>query len=321
VKDEKDFIPKDIDFRNLVKKARRKSIIKSILISLVICILVLFILYFTGDFIMKKKIENDADIDFAIHEILGANVKSQGTSYNYSLLSATSTTNLVKDLNGIPIPWGKSEKMYNLFGNSRTNANSPYTSATDESDGYPMYFQGERVIQFFHPKISYSNIKDDRKLLDDINEDTIVELAVSFDKGYSISKVKESFNKQLEWFWVDTFNSEKINEKVKSKKSKYTNENKAIAGYNAYGFSNSNNGEPEMDFISLVELLKSNGGEYQKEINNIYMALTNNEKKELLPENLSIVGVVLTGTPDELKNVIKNPMIKGSTLGATTDKY
>ena len=46
---ENEFFPKDFEFENLVKKAKKRSIIKMVLISLVISLIVVFGLYFLGN--------------------------------------------------------------------------------------------------------------------------------------------------------------------------------------------------------------------------------------------------------------------------------
>ncbi|WP_243292856.1 anti sigma factor C-terminal domain-containing protein [Bacillus sp. FJAT-47783] len=60
---------------------------------------------------------------------------------------------------------------------------------------------------------------------------------------------------------------------------------------------------------------------YQEEAEKIYNSITNNGEKELTAENLSIIGVVVTGEPSELQKYNNIQQIRGATLGATVDKY
>ena len=49
--------------------------------------------------------------------------------------------------------------------------------------------------------------------------------------------------------------------------------------------------------------------------------MTNGEDRELKPEDVGIIGVVLTGYADELSKFNDEPMIRAATLGVTADKY
>lgn len=93
---ENEFFPKDFEFEKLVKKAKKRSMIKVVLISLVISLIVLTGLYFIGDTVMKIKMEKETSLDSTWNGIMGANIEEQGTTYNYSLTSATAKTKLVK---------------------------------------------------------------------------------------------------------------------------------------------------------------------------------------------------------------------------------
>lgn len=70
--------------------------IKVVLISLVISLIVLTSLYFIGDKVMQIKMEKETSLDSTWNGIMGANIEEQGTTYNYSLTSATAKTKLVK---------------------------------------------------------------------------------------------------------------------------------------------------------------------------------------------------------------------------------
>ena len=116
---ENEFFPKDFEFENLVKKARKRSIIKMVLISFVISLVVLFGLYFIGNRVMTIKMEKETNLDSTWNRVMGANIEDRGTLFNYSLTSATAKTPLVKVVAGVPIPWGEQEKVFTILGTSR----------------------------------------------------------------------------------------------------------------------------------------------------------------------------------------------------------
>lgn len=68
-------------------------------------------------------------------------------------------------------------------------------------------------------------------------------------------------------------------------------------------------------------MVKEDGGNYQNEAEEIFNNITNQGKMELEPQNIKIIGVVVTGKPSDLIKFSDKSMICGATLGATTDQY
>lgn len=318
------FLPEDLEFENLVKKAKRKSLIKTVLISFIISLIVLTGLYLIGDSVMKIKMEKETTLDAAWNGIVGANMEEQGTNFTYSPISATAKTALIKKVDGVPIPWGYEEKVFTIFGTSRMiSSDGPSGSGAIGDERIPLYYQGERVIEFYHPKVEYKKIFDDRNLLNEMDENTVVEMAFSFDKGYSLEKVEDIYKNDLEWFWIDTFNNNDIKEHNQLNQDKDYPRDHTINGFEAIGFQYIDYPEakPLSNFVSILEKLKTNGGSYQNKADEIYNNLTKNGKEKLDPNNLNIIGVVVTGKPSDLKKYNDNSMIRGAILGATTDRY
>lgn len=318
---ESNLFTKDKEFESLVKKAKRVSIIKTVTISFFVSLLVFFILYFIGSFIMQSKIDKDSTIEFERNSIQGANINSSGTTYNYSPFSVTSSTELKKTVGGIPIPWGKREKIFTVFGTSKSITTSGANGSSEMGDDrMPMYFMGERVIEFFHPEVEYQKVFDDRKILDRMDENTVVEYAFSFDKAYSIREVEEIFKEHSEWYWVNTFDRVEVKEYSDGNQSGLFPIDTLILGDQAFGFEYLENSgvSSAARFISIIEKLEGVKGDYHI---NLINKLKDQDNEELLPEKLSIIGVVVTGSPSELKKYTNIPMIKGATYGATAERY
>lgn len=320
---ENEFFPKDFEFENLVKKARKRSIIKMVLISLVISLIVVFGLYFLGNRVMVIKMEKETSLDLTWNGIMGANIEERGTLYNYSLTSATAKTTLVKVVGGVPIPWGEQEKVFTILGTSRPiSTNGPSGFGYSDEERIPMYYEGEKVVEFFHPQVNYKQLFDDRALLNMIDDNTVVEMAFSFDDGYAIEEVNEVFKEQLAWYWVDTFSKNQIeNDNFINKDENFRDA--TIHGYQAYGFSYNRVAETysASNFISILESVKQDGGNYQEDAERIITNITNQGEIKLEPENLKIIGVIVTGKPSDLLKFSDESMIRGATLGATTDLY
>lgn len=320
---ENDFFPKDFEFEKLVKKARKRSIVKMVLISLVISLVVLFGLYFIGDTVMKIKMDKETNLDSTWNGIMGANIEERGTIFNYSLTSATAKTKLEKVVGGVPIPWGEQEKVFTILGTSRwVSNNGPTGFGYIDDERIPLYYEGERVVEFFHPQVNYKSIFDDRTVLNVIDDNKVVEMAFSFDDGYSIEEINKVFKDQLAWYWVDTYSENDI-ESDNQHNADETFRDNPIYGFEAYGFPYNRAAEeyPAANFISILEQVKDDGGVYEEEAEKIISNITNDGKLALEPTNLKIIGVIVTGKPSDLQKFNNVSIIRGATLGATTDLY
>ena len=155
-----------------------------------------------------------------------------------------------------------------------------------------------------------------------IDDNTVVEMAFSFDEGYSIEEVNEVFKDQLAWYWVDTFSKEQIENDNQFNKNKDFRD-ATIDGFQAYGFSYNRVVESNSasNFISILEEVKEEGGDYQEDAKQIITNITNQGEIKLEPENLKIIGVIVTGKPSDLLKFSNLSMIRSATLGATTDLY
>lgn len=304
----------DKDFSNLVKKAKRTSIIRNTLISIIVCIVLFYILYLLGSIVMQKKIDRENWIDGAWQQIIGANVEGPRKVYQNSPFSTSVTTHSIKHVGGVPVPWGSEEKVFTILGTSQSISKEMISGSGEiDSERIPLYFQGERLIEFFHPVIEYETRIDERPLLDEIDENKLVEFAFSFDKPYSIQKVQDAFSTHLAWYWVDTFSTNELD----------VMKGATIIGNNAIGFQHSDSldFDPSSNFITSIEWLMENGGDYRKDAEKIYSNLTRLSEERFLPSDLKIIGVVVTGAPSELKIYDDVPFIKTAILGATVDRY
>jgi hypothetical protein len=318
------FMPKDIEFENLVKKAKTRSIFKMIVISLIICLIVFPSMYFIGNSVMKLKIDKQSNMDLAWIRIIGANIEEDGTRFSYSPISATVTTKLVKKVDGVPIPWGEQEKVYSIFGGSKSVSSlESGGSGSILDERIPIYYHGERVVEFYHPQVNYKEIFDDRILLDQFDKNSVVEMALSFDKSYSIEEVDNIFKESIAWYWVDTFKDKDIDEQNENNKNKTNSRGHTISGHHAIGFKNYKhpNAKPAMDFISTLQLLESNGGKYKNKASKIIDNITDKKRLDLEPANIKVSGIVITGKPSTLKKITDRAIIRAATLGATTNKY
>lgn len=311
--EENELFPGDGDFSKLVKKARRKSLIRNILVSVVVSSLLFAGLLWLGTFLMYKSMEKENDYDYAMESIRGANVEMGGSDYNYTPFSANILTSSTKYVAGVPMPWETREKAFSIFGLSRPVQLPSYSgSGSLDDDRMVIYFQGERLVEFYSPGFDYGYLPDERGLLPEIDNNKVVEMAFSFDAAYGIAEVEELFSEQLNWYWVDVSTAADKEE-----------DQQPVYGYEAYGFfQNKDALESAGMFIRQLDWLQNEKGNFQQEAERIYDVIAGDGSSEAMTvDDLTVSGVVVTGSPEELQAFADLPMVRAAVLGATTDKY
>ncbi|WP_160687998.1 anti sigma factor C-terminal domain-containing protein [Clostridium sp. C2-6-12] len=184
---------------------------------------------------------------------------------------------------------------------------------------------GLRKLYFLYPYVAYGNyihqfpsdenkilINDeetkvnDFSLLDEIDNNKIVEMALSFDKEYIYEDINNIIdNKLITFYWVDN-NSEEEKKRVTEEK---------VPTYDVVGIKASvMPGQFEHgtrvfreDFKEAVKKLKEIG--HDQDVQNID------------ENNFKISGIVVVGSPKEIKALQNNPMIKHAIIGNVVDKY
>jgi hypothetical protein len=195
---------------------------------------------------------------------------------------------------------------------------------------------GQREMVFFYPFINYPQYKNDLQLLDSIGSDKVMEMALSFDRAYSIEEVGQMLpdDVTLAWYWVDDLSGqEKENSKPRKEKQQGPDgktyevdcparirSEKTAYGIKAYDV----NGEPLQDPAQHFIWALQNGMEYDTRYKSEFMRVYNNiagQDGELTKEDIKVWGVVVTGDVNSLKTLRSLPFIKASSLGVVTEKY
>lgn len=315
-----------------VKKAKRLSTFKIVMISFFTFIIFTFITTSIGrEIINKRWSEYENTIKYR-YEVQAPN-KFPGTFYtNKGYFSGETEHKTFKYINGKRVYTGTYGTKYNLFGEQYTSSGGSlanHTSMTwEEIDFLHRYNDvGQKLMMFYYPYVNYGDkYENDLSLLEDIGNDKYMEIALSFDKSYSIDEVNDMISKDinLTWYWVDVANYEqKENQKYHVDKQDVGGEIKEVIQYPdlcfedyAYGIKTINEyGEryenPEKYFIDAL----TRGG-----ITHIYDVVAGKDGK-LTKDDIKVQGIVVTGDAENLKVLRNLPFIKASSLGVVTDKY
>lgn len=304
------------------------------MISLVVSVIVLF-----GGALLNVQLINMSESramqdEYALMSISGPNQYFSGITSESGLLSGRMEFSTYKVIEGVPIPWGTRKTVYKAFP-FLPLANGGHTNGTSISvpdpdmirEGYEYTrsyngLNGQRLMNFYIPDVNYNDkLLNDLPLLDQMDQNKLVEMAISFDKSYSLAEVRAMIPAELTqvWYWVDTYDNKKYLEPYKDGNGNMSYANPFNESW-LYGFGIHLDGSQinEKDFIaSLEQGLK---GRYEYEFNRIYDYLRGDKVKPS-ETDIRILGVVLTGNAKELQILEGKPYVRGSVLGAVVDKY
>lgn len=291
----------DQPVQKALKKAKRKQLIKITVISLVVCMLLLIGINRFGNYITSIHHKNLHERLFLEHAITQPNVDidSQVTA-NASMFGGNIVTNRSKNINGYLVPWSTLTSSYSWFG-----------ASIDHNELIPGYFsQGaieyeydkqtkQKVPTFYHPEIKeyYDGVQN--QLPDLIKMDNHVgEVAISFKEPMTMAEVKNTIPDSLNIVWLYMV-------------SEVGDESQGPAGLPVYGYAD---GELSKEgFDSFIEVLKEYDEDKTNEIIQDY--IKENEQKPF--EEVTVLGVMLTGKTESFEALVDSEFIRGASVGVT----
>ncbi|MGD7052365.1 anti sigma factor C-terminal domain-containing protein [Sutcliffiella horikoshii] len=309
------------DIEGIVKKAKRKSVIRNIVISTITLLLVgaLFIIINTQ--IVNKAHYKAVEANRLLFNISQPNIQIGGGEFDYGILSGTYTYNKYKLIEDRVVPWGQDIRKFNAIGhNDKNSALSVYDEVRvgETKEEYRRYntTNGQREMLFYHPWFEYTAIHNDIDLIQNTPNDAVMEVAISFDQSYSVNEVQEFLNLKdnITWYRVNDYNqSDKEQLKGLHESGDSTS---FVYGFNVTTLKGEGDTvtQNEEDFLSILEELKSTGN-YDFIIDRLLESTNQNMKEGI------IIGVVVTGTKEELLKLKEEKHIRAISLGAIARKY
>lgn len=301
-----------------VRKAKVKSIIKIICISMVVFIAGSFVNTAIGVMYSKKSYEaTEAYVNISVP---GGYI-SESTDV-IGFLGGNGTYKITRNIGNKPVVL---EDRVSFFGLMPQIAFSRGIGAGYHIAGqWPVgiWENGYRKMRFFHPNINYVEYQNDLAEIEKIPEGKIIEMAISFDKPYKMTDLFTIQNKlspaKISWVWLNEFTEEKMkqyeNEVVNyDSKANGINENEAI------GIP-----IPNKDKLWVIlydqyydVLVENLGKSYMPEHKKLYEEIMARGKTKM--EDAEVLGVIVQGTKEELKQLTGNPMIKATSIGVVVD--
>ena len=310
------------DIEGIVKKAKRKSIIRNIAISTITLLIVGALFIVINGQVVNKAHLKAAEANRLLYKITQPNIHIGGGNFDYGNLAGSYTYHKYKKIEDRIIPWGQETRTFNLVGHNKS-ALAVYDEVRvgETEEEYQLYntTNGQRMMQFYHPWFEYTTIQNDLDLIQNAPNDAVMEVAISFDQSYSVNEVQEFFNlkNKITWYWVNDYNqSDKEQLKGLHESGSSTSH---VYGFNATTLKVEGDGEEivaqnEEDFLVTLEELKRTGN-YDFIIDRLIENVNQNKKEGI------ILGVVVTGTKEELLKLKEEKHIRTISLGAVSREY
>lgn len=299
--------------KKAIKKGKRKTIITLVLVSIIVFVVLNIVNIAVSAYFSQKAFKQwDSYVRLSTpNGYISETVDSKG------FLGGQSSYKISKDMKIKSLVIEQKQYQFGLNPTpliSRGSGGSIGITGEDWQSGYKE--NGWRELIFFHPDVAYKKYKNDEDLINRMEGDKIYEVGLSFDKPYKQRELPLFELPEMTWFWIDTYSDRQL--KIFQQEAKeydwsaaFIKENEALGfSTNSPVFSTANLDYEYKEFLSLLKTSHSN--EHQ----NAYDIM-----KDKNMDDVGILGVVVYGTKNELKEIIKKPVIKASSLGGVIDNY
>lgn len=297
-----------MDLNKSIKKAKRKQLVTISCVSIIIFLTMSGMLVFILD---KVATNNYHELDqslFTYQTIASPNtqIDSQVIA-NSSILGGEVVTNQSKNIDGYMVPWSSLRSKYSVLGNE-IDFNELLPSWYHSSKNSYEYNRQtkQKVATFYNPAIEnyYDGVKNELKELKNM-DDSLAEVAISFDQPYLYSEVKKMFPENVNVVWLYLFSEER-------------DESQGPAGMPVYGFQLSVDEENRIfDAEADKDYFFSSFETYISPTLNKEMAafIQDNQNKKV--DDLEVLGVMVTGQVKNLTALKDKPFVRGSSIGVT----
>ncbi|WFD09398.1 anti sigma factor C-terminal domain-containing protein [Tepidibacter hydrothermalis] len=346
-----DFFDKDFEFEKVIKKSKRITNFKIIGISTIICILLIGVAYFINTQIVATIDANQSKFLQSYYKLRRPNEYIGSVKSTNGILENTLEYTTYKIINNKPIYNGTYSLKTNIFDKKSGDLgydggyirNSIFVGEDKNTGGLMEYnSMGYKKMRFYHPKVKYYREPNEIKEMDNLDENSYAEVAISFNKSFSFDEAYKMIPNNLDicWYWIDNYKGDKLKEHKKFAevgKSDYISQDGVVGvrGIDRFGKkikannSNKEDGTLENEFVdpyvhglslkyidnkAFVDIKKDLDLEYLTKEVDLDKLYYNNEPINL-NEPLEVIGVVVTGKVKDIKALEDNKNIKTSVLG------
>ncbi|NGY86482.1 hypothetical protein F6Y05_15935 [Bacillus megaterium] len=293
--DELDSIFDEKSLHRTLRKAKYRAISRTIFISALVVSFIIGIFVKGNNYFINTQGEKIADRLITENYVrMSPNTFTSTDTISIGVLKGTIKSEVFKVIENKVIPWDTEEITYDLLGNLNASF-SMSSTIVNETTVYHIP-NGQREMLFYVPKYKYKLYANDFDMIKKYPNDKYMEMAISLNKNYTLKEVQKMSptSTHQTWYWVDNY----------GKSTGYRNNPEN--GRWLLGISKpspqlgakltTTKIKTEADFLN--ELQKTDPGEVKN--------LKNRQKNGL------IIGVVVTGTKEELLSLKNKPYVKAS---------
>lgn len=281
---------------NIPKQDDKRKTIRFLTVGIIIAVAALYIVAY---FNLKHDVAKE---NMLLNKVKGANTQWKSSGKEFHLWSAISYFQEEKTIGEQKVVTSSLKEKVSVLGNMESEASILADSSYEDG--------GSKELLFYDPKTDYENLPQELNMLADMNSNTMAEVALSFDKSYSLTEIEDMLgSKHVNWLWVDTATDAELQEMNMS-----LNEDNAYAGDTTIGFQVKGAGFVSHGQVFLDKLKKLCDDEaYRKEAELVLSGIN----KSTFPsvKDVKVRGAVISGTPEQLAAFMKVKMIKASTIG------
>ncbi|WP_461615600.1 anti sigma factor C-terminal domain-containing protein [Clostridium sp. Marseille-QA1073] len=315
-----------------IRKSMRITKIKALLRTVVIFFVCLISTYFTNNYYLNYLDNKIVEQNEYYLDVSSPNVVRNGTGYQEGFFSGHAISGYDKYINGVRVSLGGVEYNYGIL-NSNNGKIEPTVDILpkapknyeDIEEGTTYNGLGHRLMKFYHPKVNFKRYKNDLSLLEELEDSKNIEMALSFDKSYSVGEVQKLIPKEIDlaWYWVDTFNKDEIikmndtNNLDRVLIETYDSMIGFMGSDKGRGSSNKRYEKPEERFIWTLENMNKKNKDKCKNI----FEILEDSNGNIDAKKIRIIGVVVTGDKKSLSTLKDKTWIKASSFGVIVDKY
>ena len=299
--------------KKAIQKGKRKTIITIVFVSIIVFV-VLSIANFAISTYYSEKAYKQWD---AYVRLTTPNGYISKTVDSNGIVGGQSHFKVSKDMKIKSIVTEQSQYYYGLKSASLiSRGHGGSIGITGEDWQFTYKENGWRDMLFFHPDVTYKKYKNDEDLINRMEGDNIYEVALSFDKPYKWSDLPLYGLPEMTWFWLDTYNENQL-QTMQEETKNHDWSSTFVREHRALGFS-INTAIPSPNnfkggYTNFLKLLQTSAYiDHEKAYSKM---------KDMKPEDVEVLGIVIYGTKSEVEEIIKKPLIKASSLGGVIDNY
>ena len=319
----------------LLKKAKRKTWIRNIIISTVSFFVLYIATIYTNAQLLNKIASKTVSEEELLFEVARPNTYFTHSQFNDGFLRGELEYSTYKLLGQKPVFSGTYKKVYSILpishGISGTSDSQLLKIRDEPGTETWQYFNkiGQKAMMFYHPLLTYREIAADLTTLEQYRDDALFEVTLSFDQGYHFNEINRLMpNKVIpSWYWVDTFGENATEQYIPiyNDKDEKTGEFApfVINPNHIIGFSSiDRHGDkilsPQEGFLIRIQIGLNQKGRYLSTYETAYNTLKD-ENGNMTPDNISIIGVVVTGDKKAMETLLDLPFVRASSFGVILD--